>query len=223
LRKKQKKYKTQLNGKFKEFRKEMDDRKREEDSAKREQKQTSTDDTDKSDVVKQPKTESEDDDLLKLRKDLPKLTNSEKVLAKWPDDGWYYSSTVKESLGNHKYRVEDDLGDREDIYREDIIKTSAFQVTDKVVAMHPQYRSSYAPGEIVSLVPKDRTKLIVKFYDSSEWSVSRSKVFKLPAIKFTQDVDDINKLEESWLGQTVVARNDNSKVYQSGWDIKYML
>lgn len=59
--------------------------------------------------------------MLKLRFELPRLNIGEEVLAKWPDDGWYYRSIVKEDLGDCKYQVEDSLRDVEQMFREDII------------------------------------------------------------------------------------------------------
>ncbi len=56
-----------------------------------------------------------------LRKKLAVLEVGEQVLAKWPDDGWYYRSVIVECLGNGQYRIEDSLSDTETIYREDII------------------------------------------------------------------------------------------------------
>jgi hypothetical protein len=59
--------------------------------------------------------------LRKLGKELPELNEGEEVLAKWPDDGWYYRSIVKKNVGDNKYQVEDSLKDIEIIKREDII------------------------------------------------------------------------------------------------------
>src|SRR5690349_20840931 len=61
------------------------------------------------------------DKMYQLRRELGQLSVGEHVLAKWPDDGWYYKSVVKEYLGDCKYKLEDSIRDVEDIYREDII------------------------------------------------------------------------------------------------------
>lgn len=158
--------------------------------------------------------------LLKLRAELPELKIGEEVLAKWPDDGWYYRSIVKENLGDCKYQVEDSLRDMEQIYREDLLSeindsSDYFENGDPVVALHPHYEFSYAPGQIVK-VSSDMTKLIVKFYDFVEAVVLRNECYKLPRVKFQYDIDKIIELEKRWIGQTVVARNNYSNVYELG-------
>lgn len=73
-------------------------------------------------VPKEPQRElSEKDRILNLRHELPELSMGEEVLAKWPDDCWYYRSIVKEKLPDCQYKIEDSLRDVELIYREDII------------------------------------------------------------------------------------------------------
>ena len=56
-----------------------------------------------------------------LAQDLPELREGEEVLARWPDDGWYYRSIVKKRLNENKYELEDSLKDTEIVNREDII------------------------------------------------------------------------------------------------------
>jgi hypothetical protein len=41
----------------------------------------------------------------KLGQELRELKEGEEVLAKWPDDGWYYRSIVKKYLGDGKYKL----------------------------------------------------------------------------------------------------------------------
>lgn len=59
--------------------------------------------------------------IMKLRKTMPKLKVGEEILAKWPDDGWYYRSVITEYLGSARYRIVDSINDTEVLYREDII------------------------------------------------------------------------------------------------------
>lgn len=84
-----------------------------------------------------------------------------------------------------------------------------------MVALHPKYDFSYAPGQIVR-VSSDMSKLLVKFYDYEESVVVRNEVYKLPRLKYQLDVTNIINLEKRWIGQTVVARNNFSNVYELG-------
>ena len=86
---------------------------------------------------------------------------------------------------------------------------------DPVVALHPKYEFSYAPGQIVR-VSSDMSKLLVKFYDYEESVVVRNEVYKLPRLKYQLDVTNIINLEKRWIGQTVIARNTYSNVYEIG-------
>jgi hypothetical protein len=163
---------------------------------------------------------SGDQKLLKLRMELPQLSVGEEVLAKWPDDGWYYRSIIKEYLGDYKYKVEDSLRDSEIVYREDLLSdindsSLTFDVGDPVVALHPQYEFSYAPGQIIQ-ISNDMNKILVRFYDYVESVVLREEVYKLVRLKFQLDVNNITDLEKRWIGQVVVARNNYSNVYELG-------
>ena len=86
---------------------------------------------------------------------------------------------------------------------------------DPVVALHPDYEFSYAPGQIVR-VSSDMTKLLVKFYDYKEAVVLRHEVYKMPRVKYQIDVENIVSLEKRWVGQNVIARNNTTKAYEPG-------
>ena len=61
-------------------------------------------------------------EMEKFKKSLPQLNSGQEVLVRWPDDGWYYLSVIKENLGNHyQYKIEDSLRDIEIVSRQDII------------------------------------------------------------------------------------------------------
>ena len=59
------------------------------------------------------------------RKESPILVNllevGDKVLAKWPDDGWYYKSQIIQVIDPDNYRIKDSIEDTEFIRRDDII------------------------------------------------------------------------------------------------------
>lgn len=84
-----------------------------------------------------------------------------------------------------------------------------------MIALHPQYEESYAPGEVVQ-VSNDMEKMMVRFYDFEEVIVLRRNAYKMSKMKFEHDVGMINQLEKEKVGKTVVARNTFSNVYELG-------
>lgn len=132
LRKKQKNYKSDLEGKFKVLRQDFDEWRKQEPPVVLPNpnlhlyEKARDESSSKKVVMKSPPSSQRDastteQKIAKLRADLPELRPGEEVLAKWPDDGWYYRSIVKEYLGKYRYQVEDSLRDVEQIYREDIV------------------------------------------------------------------------------------------------------
>jgi hypothetical protein len=59
--------------------------------------------------------------LIKLRMELPHLTDGEPVLAKWPEKGWYYHCMIIRYLGDFKYKITGADRETAEIYREDLI------------------------------------------------------------------------------------------------------
>lgn len=158
--------------------------------------------------------------LIKLRTDLPHLEEDDSVLAKWPDNGWYYHGHVDKYLGDFKYLISGNSRETREVYREDIIQTNlndihSFQLGDSVLALHPHYELSYAPGQVV-LTQNDKSKVTVRFYDYIESIMSSEDVFKLHILKFQTDIDQINYMESKWIGQSVLARNNETGLYEPG-------
>ena len=86
-----------------------------------------------------------------------------------------------------------------------------------MIASHPSYSFSYAPAVILEVTSDLWSK--VRFYDGAETSLPREEVYKIPSQKFESDVHYIVKCEDQWVGQPVVARNDDSGIYQLGKDV----
>ena len=84
-----------------------------------------------------------------------------------------------------------------------------------MVALHPEFEFSYAPGQIVK-VSNDLSQVIIRFYDFVESIVKLNEVFKLHRLKYQVDIENIVNLEKKLIGKTVVARNDYSNVYELG-------
>ena len=85
---------------------------------------------------------------------------------------------------------------------------------DTVTALHPDYAFSYAPAVIKSIGEDLWSE--VRFYDGTESRVPREEVFHIPTEKFELDVSYILRCEDQWVGQAVVARNDNTGIYHLG-------
>lgn len=154
--------------------------------------------------------------LLLLRKSLPRLREGEEVLARWTDEGWYFRGIVKEDCGDYSYIVEDATHQFEKIWREDIITdyddaNQILQPKDTVVALHPHYSFSYAPGVILEVYHNMWMK--VRLYDGEETKIPREEAFKLTTEKFEHDVNYIVECETRWVGQAVVARDDRYGTY----------
>ena len=89
------------------------------------------------------------------------------------------------------------------------------QEEDRVVAQHPSHSSSFAPG-IVLAVDEVLQTATIKFYDGQEGTVSRVEVYRLPQEKYNHDVLHIQQRQQSMLGLSVVARDDNTGEYFPG-------
>ncbi len=89
-----------------------------------------------------------------------------------------------------------------------------FQAKDAVIALHPSYSFSYAPGVVLEVGADLWTQ--VRFYDGAQANLPREEVYKIPGKKFETDVAYIVRCEDQWVGQPVVARNEESGYFQLG-------
>lgn len=58
--------------------------------------------------------------------------------------------------------------------------------------------------------------MTVVFYDKRESEVAKEEVYLIPAEKYDYDVGNIVTCEERWVGQVVVARNDDTGLFYLG-------
>lgn len=84
-----------------------------------------------------------------------------------------------------------------------------------MIALHPHYEESYAPGQVIQVQPS-KNKVTVRFYDYTESPITSEEAYKLHILKLQTDIDLINYLESKWIGQTVLARNNETSVYELG-------
>ena len=142
---------------------------------------------------------------------------NQEVLAQWPDDGWYYKSEVVKKINKNLFEIRDLLGDEERINKDCLISLKSsrksYSKGDYVVALHPEYDASYAPGKVVESSNKECR---IHFYDSCEDLVKSEEVFAISREKYDSVIDKIEELEKRWVGKTVVVKNDDDNVFEKG-------
>lgn len=84
-----------------------------------------------------------------------------------------------------------------------------------MIAPHPHYEKSFAPGQVIKK-HNNKGQVSVRLYDYIENTVDNEDVYKLHILKFQTDIDTINYLECKWIGQTVLARNNETNLYEAG-------
>ena len=142
------------------------------------------------------------------------------VLARWPDDGWYYRGLVVAHLGQMWYQVKDASEDVEKIHALDIIidlqdAQRPLLAGNTVAALHPSFDHSYAPG-IVKGAAVDGFHFSVLLYDGTEAFLPRHEIYRLAPAKYQQDVELLQRKESLWVGQAVLARRDRDGLYLPG-------
>jgi len=91
------------------------------------------------------------------------------------------------------------------------------QVGDTVLARHPHYKDTYAPGVVVRLGVDKLYQ--IRFYDGTEGFIRRSETHQVDPGRFEKMVDYILQLEQRWIDQTVVARFDPTGIYKIGFTL----
>lgn len=147
------------------------------------------------------------------------LTNQH-VLARWPDDGWYYRGVVVRHLDQMWYQVKDATQDIETIHAQDIIidlqdAQRPLLVGDKVAALHPSFNFSYAPGHVLGST-RDGCHFSVQLYDGTETFLPQQEIYRLAPTKHQRDVEYLRAREHAWVGQVVLARRDTDGLYLQG-------
>ncbi|XP_067841899.1 von Willebrand factor A domain-containing protein 3B-like [Heptranchias perlo] len=157
------------------------------------------------------------EDVNSARLILPKLIPGQNVLARWLHIGWYDTGAVVHDCGDHSYFIQNCAGDVERIWREDIFTCSedaenVIKEDDPVIGLHPLHPLGYCPGIVLKILPDLKSK--IRYYDGVEALVPREEMYLVCPQKFERDVAYILECEERWVGQPVVARNDETGTYQ---------
>ena len=91
----------------------------------------------------------------------------------------------------------------------------SFKREDTVIAKHPNYQSTYAPGVVVKDMVNS-SAYHIRFYDGTEGLLSRTEAHFVSHERFENIVDYILKLEERGKGETIIARDDQTGIYRLG-------
>lgn len=80
-----------------------------------------------------------------------------------------------------------------------------------MIGPHPLYSGSYCPGVVLNCTPD--LKVMVRYYDSTEAFAPREHIYSISPDKYTCVTSYILACEERWVGQPVVARNDETGTF----------
>ncbi|KAL4230599.1 von Willebrand factor type A domain [Mactra antiquata] len=140
------------------------------------------------------------------------------VLARWLDDGWFYYGRVvtqPDDDDDDSYTVVDASKHREIIKHEDLLRDAvkifdAIQPGDHVIALHPKYIYSYAPGVVAEVY---ELGALVHFYDHTMQKLPWSEVYKITYNKYDEYVKYIDERMRTICGD-VIARDDDTGFYK---------
>uniref|UniRef100_A0A1I8F1M6 Tudor domain-containing protein n=1 Tax=Macrostomum lignano TaxID=282301 RepID=A0A1I8F1M6_9PLAT len=158
------------------------------------------------------------------RRDTSELKPGEEVLARWSDDGLVLSLHCGRAgrAPEEEEGVADDAG--EDGRRYVVEDGSGQSITESddagltlehgstVVALHPAYSYSYAPGVVVGH-DSGTMWVTVRFYDGSEVRLPRQECYAIDAGQFEYSVEYIIHREKLWVDKSVVARVNRTGCY----------
>lgn len=145
---------------------------------------------------------------------------TERVLARWSMDRWYRRALVVRDNKDGRYLVMDDAGDSDVVARDDLVLVSKepFQSTlplgSFVVALHPDYLGVYGPAQVTAHIFGDQ--YVVLMFDGRTGKCARHEMFLVAEDTYTRDVRGIAAQQQEWVGQVVVARNDEDGFFYHG-------
>lgn len=150
---------------------------------------------------------------------------TERVLARWSMDGWYRQGLVVRDNKDGRYLVMDDAGDSDVVASDDLVRLSRepFQspldLGSFVVALHPEYQGVYGPAQVTARIFEDQYAVLM--FDGRTGKRSRREMFLTTEGKYTRDVEGIVAKQQEWVGQVVVARNNEDGFFYHGTIQRY--
>ncbi|XP_073520664.1 von Willebrand factor A domain-containing protein 3B isoform X2 [Phyllobates terribilis] len=161
------------------------------------------------------KTEKEKDEIPVLSTD-PLPLPGKKVLSICSHNGWYEEGSIIHDCGDSTYFVEKPSGEVARIHRDDLLTDTddykkEIKESDPVIGPHPLHPGSYCPGVALHSTPD--LKVPVRYYDSVEACAPREYIYSVCSEKYKKTTSYILECEKRWVGQPVVARNDETGTF----------
>ncbi|KAM9320011.1 von Willebrand factor A domain-containing protein 3B [Gastrophryne carolinensis] len=148
--------------------------------------------------------------------DVQPLIPGQKVLSVCPHNGWYEDGSIIHDCGDLTYFVQSTSGEIARIPREEILSdtddyTKEIKEGDFVIGPHPLHPGRYCPGVVLRCTA--HLKAEIKYYNDTNNVVPREHVYLISAEKYERDTAHILACEQRWVGQPVVARNDETGTF----------
>jgi hypothetical protein len=140
------------------------------------------------------------------------------VLLRWEEDGWFYPAVLRDCLSATLFTVEDESCITE------AVSSRSFLLLDEcerpehagqlVLAEHPAYERSFAPGRIHRRLEDGEEELIVVFYDLTAAHLEDVMAFVVPSTAMYQHlVRFAEQRDASLLNANVVAQAPEDGLY----------
>ncbi|KAG9492314.1 hypothetical protein GDO78_000694 [Eleutherodactylus coqui] len=160
-------------------------------------------------------SEKEKDESPVLNNDQP-LLPGQKVLSLCSHNGLYEEGCIIHDCGDLSYFVERASGEIARIHRDDLLTDSddykkEIKESDPVIGPHPLHPGSYCPGVVLNCSPD--LKVTVQYYDNAEDLAPREHIYSISPEKYKRDTSYILACERRWIGEPVVARNDDTATF----------
>ncbi|XP_053311966.1 von Willebrand factor A domain-containing protein 3B [Spea bombifrons] len=144
------------------------------------------------------------------------LVPNQKVMALCTYNGWYEEGSIVHDCGDQSYFVQMSSGEMSRMWKEDIFSDTDdyekdIQEGETVIAPYPQHIGSYCPAIVLKVMAD--FKLMVQYYDHTEDWVARERVYSMSRERYERDTAYILECEKRWLGQAVVARNNETGTF----------
>ncbi|XP_018418316.1 PREDICTED: von Willebrand factor A domain-containing protein 3B [Nanorana parkeri] len=148
----------------------------------------------------------------------------QKVVSVCSHNGWYEEGFIIHDCGDLTYFVKRASGEVARIQREDILSdaddyTKEIKEGDCVIGPHPLLPGSYCPGIIVRCTPD--LKVMILYQDNSEAIAPREQVYLIGPDKYERATAYILQCKERWVGQPVIARNDDTGAFHLAEVLKH--
>ena len=140
------------------------------------------------------------------------------VLARWSTDGWYRKAIVVEDKQDGSFLVMDDLQEGDIVAKDNMViisnePTMVPIVTGSyIITHHPHYPACYGPAQVAAHMFGDQYAIITA--DGISGVATRADMFLINEDKYHRDSQCIVAKQQEWIGQGVVARQEDGFFYR---------